>query len=478
MSENGSCGDTSLDFRAIADCSVQGMAIFCCGRIIYANRALAELSGRTLQELLSFRLEDVFPLVHPEDRPLVEETMRRRLEGAPAQPALEYRFYRGDGSLRWVATFSSVIQVGSSPAVVTFFTDITKRKRAEDHLRRTQREYGTLVENLPDMVARLDLEGTFRYVNRTVMNYSFRKPEEWIGASIGKSWFRLKDLRFLNKAMQLVCKSSRPFEAEFQCEGVHGPMTLNLRLVPEPDEQGTTSGILAIARDTTEKTRQEQALRESREHLRRLAAHLQEVREEERKAVAREIHDELGQLITAVQLEVHRIARDTGLQEELSEPERLLKEAMKSIRSICTSLRPSVLDHLGLHDAAKWLVKTHTERTSQRCFLESNLDGCSLPAPLATAGFRILQEALTNAARHSQASEVHVHLVQTADALRLTVSDNGAGMETTRLPNELGFGLIGMKERAESLGGWFDIQSTSFQGTTLRAELPIEQENA
>jgi signal transduction histidine kinase len=218
-------------------------------------------------------------------------------------------------------------------------------------------------------------------------------------------------------------------------------------------------------------------LEESREQLQRLTAGLLLAREEERTTIAREIHDVLGQTLTALKMDVGWIGRRIGddtpaTGAKLVAMETLLDDAVVTVRRIATELRPGILDDLGLAAAVEWQAREFEHRTGIRCALRSTVDDAALDPLVSTAVFRIFQESLTNVARHSRASSVAVTLENRDADLVLEVSDDGIGITTADSSNVRSIGLAGMRERAQIVGGGFTISGAAGVGTTVRVEIP------
>ena len=220
----------------------------------------------------------------------------------------------------------------------------------------------------------------------------------------------------------------------------------------------------------------EQELEQSSAQLRALAARLQGAREDERKAVAREIHDELGQALTSIKIDLAALVRDVRPGPEPGRTDSMLKrldDTIQSVRRLATQLRPSILDHLGLAAAIEWAAADFAERTGVTC--EVRVADAELPtSPEQVTGlFRIFQETLTNISRHAQATRVEVHLYSDGGALYLRVEDNGQGMEQNRRFQTGSLGIIGMRERAFLLGGDLTIRSARGAGTIVEVRIPL-----
>lgn len=220
------------------------------------------------------------------------------------------------------------------------------------------------------------------------------------------------------------------------------------------------------------------ALEQSREQLQQLAAGLLMAREEERTAVAREIHDVLGQTLTALKMDVSWLSlrspdANAAFQQKLTAMTGLLDDTIATVRRLATSLRPGVLDDLGLAAAVEWQAQEFEQRTGIRCALRTVVDDEALAPQLSTALFRILQESLTNVARHSRASQVAVTLEHFGGDLILQVSDDGVGISPAAAANTRSIGLTGMRERAQLVGGGLTISGAVGTGTTVRAQVPL-----
>lgn len=225
-------------------------------------------------------------------------------------------------------------------------------------------------------------------------------------------------------------------------------------------------------------------LQESHDQLRKLAVHLQSVREEERTDIAREIHDELGQLITVMKMDISLLKRKiqakvethdvSEIENDLQSISSLADTTIQTIRRIATALRPEILDELGLIDAIGWETNMFQSRTGIKSDFATNLGEIELGRDRTTALYRILQETLTNVARHANASEVYVTLNREANDLILRIKDNGRGITEAELSREKSLGLLGMRERALLLGGEINIIGDHGKGTMVTARIPVK----
>jgi signal transduction histidine kinase len=235
----------------------------------------------------------------------------------------------------------------------------------------------------------------------------------------------------------------------------------------------------ALRREIAERRLAEQHVRESEERLRALASHTITVREEERAHIAREIHDELGQSLTALKMDVVWLSKrlhDEALAEKTEAMCQLIDDTLRTVRRISTGLRPEVLDDMGLVAAISWQTTEFQKRTGVRCQVSLPPESSAFGRDLSTTMFRIYQELLTNVARHAQATRLDVELRQAADRLVLEVADNGIGIPASASgggPGKASLGLLGMQERAFRLGGRVDIVSPPGAGTRVAVSIPL-----
>jgi PAS domain S-box-containing protein len=230
--------------------------------------------------------------------------------------------------------------------------------------------------------------------------------------------------------------------------------------------------------DITDRKQAEEQLRAANEQLRDLSQHVESVREEERTHLAREIHDELGQLLTGLKMDMSWIARrllerDGSLLEKTKTMNGLIDEAVQTVKRIATELRPGVLDHLGLAAAIEWQAQELEKHTEIKFEFRSSPEDITLDRGRSTAIFRICQEALTNILRHAEATRVKVTLKEEPGRVILKVRDNGKGLEKERLSDPKAFGIIGMRERARSWGGEVEITGRPGKGTTVTVSIPL-----
>jgi two-component system, NarL family, sensor histidine kinase UhpB len=261
---------------------------------------------------------------------------------------------------------------------------------------------------------------------------------------------------------------------------------IQIRAEVVSDSEGTPISLMGIAQDVTDRKRADEQLRSSREQLRALSAHLQFIREEERSRIAREVHDELGQVLTALKMDLsllnHKLLESSAilprkmLYEEIKSMSKKVDITIKSVRKIVTELRPEVLDHLGLKSAIEWQAQEFQARSGIDCKLDPHMESIEMnDRDGETAIFRILQEALTNIARHSGATKVEIFLNQEDSEITMEVRDNGRGISDADLAKSRSFGLLGMRERALFLGGDLEVKGNPGFGTSVKVQIPVRK---
>jgi PAS domain S-box-containing protein len=349
-------------------------------------------------------------------------------------------------------------------------------------LRESEAKYRELIENAYDAVLVIRSNGTLSFVNPRFCEMTNYTPTEALT-------LRFDNLVHADDLPQYAAQRERLLE--HQLTSFESSFRLVAKLGTVVDVEGrfnllfhgkTEIGIQAILRDVTERKMAEHQLRDSYKQLRQLAAHLQTVREEERASLSYEIHDELGQLLTAVRMRLKGLERNLPtdpqiLATELAETLGLISQTLQIARRIAVNLRPPILDDFGLWAALEWQVEEFQKYSGIRCLLEPLPLTVELDPNCAIGLFRICQESLTNVARHAQASEVAIGFKQRPDHLVMQIRDNGKGVTSEDLAQRRSLGILGMRERALAFGGEFNIQGHP-QGTTITITIPMRHETA
>lgn len=350
-------------YRMLVEQSLQGLAILQDSRMIFANQALAEITGYSVEELIAMSAEEFGQIIHPDDQALAQERLQTRMEGKYVPVGFGFRFIRKDMTVRWVEAFASPVEYRGQPAMQTAYLDITSRKQVEQ-----------------------------------------------------------------------------------------------------------------------EKDRLFEAVSRQREQLRALSGRLAEAQEAERKQLSRELHDQVGQNLTALGFNLNLIYNQLradcpifeSLQTRLTDSLLLVEETSDRIYNVMADLRPPVLDDYGLVAAFKWYGQQWTKRTGLSIAIEGEEPAPRLASPIENALFRIAQEALTNIAKHAHANHVLI-TVKDGETMTLVIKDDGVGFDWTNLmlyTERQHWGLITMRERAEAIGGHCEVESQPEQGTQVIVKIP------
>jgi PAS domain S-box-containing protein len=357
---------------------------------------------------------------------------------------------------------------------------VNARWRAERGTIRANTELAQIFDTAADAMRVVDRDFNMVRVNETFAELSGMQKEDAIGRKCHEVfWGPLCH----TEACPLVRILGNEDRVEYDSEKVRkdgGRVPCIVSATPFRGPDGELIGIVEDFKDISERKKSEKELLRSHERLRDLTSHLQVVREEERTLVAREIHDELGQALTALKMDVHWLRHRLPAEEQLLIEKThlmstLIDRTVQSVRRICSELRPGLLDDFGLLAAIEWEAEEFSKRTDIECHVLSGPEDMMLPQGISTAIFRICQEALTNVARHANATMVEISLSAEQGRVQMHVSDNGKGIREDEIVDPRSFGITGMRERVHYLGGSLWIRGNP-SGTTVDVAIPIPQE--
>ncbi|MBS1212153.1 MAG: domain S-box protein [Proteobacteria bacterium] len=448
-------------------------------RRVYFNKELEKIAGLSAQQALG-RAPVEFPGVLAPIASFYQEQIGAVLKtGEPGEVEREWTFPDGRDRcfvLRFVPERDSLGQIAS---VLMVGHDITERRLAERALQASERQFRSLVENSPDFIARYNREGRRLYVNPAMQEVLEWPSDSVLGRSPLDGSALTSPQQFMD-AMRKVISTGSPTTIEGGCRFRGGRVGWgHIWFVPEKDEDGLVVGVLAVGRDTTELVESRKELAASRALLRDLQARSEAAREEERKRISRELHDELGQLLTTLRLNISLLRMRYGgenqdIDQAAAECIGVVDTSIKAVRGIASALRPVALD-MGLAAAIKWQLDQFVEHAGVAGELNISPDGIAPTESQSLLIFRILQESLTNIVRHAQARRVRVTLKRQGDAYLLIVSDDGLGFDMSIPPRAGALGILGMRERALAAGGVLTVASVVGIGTELILSVPVEE---
>ena len=350
-----------------------------------------------------------------------------------------------------------------------------EKAKTEVALRRGEEQFRLITENSHDLISLLDLEGRFIYASPSYRKSLGYAPEDLAGTD-SFELIHPEDQPNVRKAWREALLNREERVVEFRARHQNGVW----RIFEAAgnwifDEQNNPQRTVVVSRDITRRKQAEEALR----GLPRLIRQAQEV---ERRRVARELHDSVNQILASVKFRIQSMEeklpqRDQKVSQETLKAKVLLEKAMQEVRRISHNLRPSELDDLGLAPALRSLCHEFGERTAMNVELSLSRVPKNLPAEVELNLYRIIQEALNNIAKHSQATRVELRLARNGSAIRASIRDNGRGFDTqfvrTKKSKKAGIGLVDMRERAAFAGGAFTIKSAPGTGTELEIEVPF-----
>ncbi|TGK19320.1 PAS domain S-box protein [Leptospira fluminis] len=361
---------------------------------------------------------------------------------------------------------------------------VFERCESEELLREAESHYRKFVEQIHAIFWEGELKPLrVGYLSSEAEGLLGFRSVRWTGDDL--SW--LSRLHPADRKKVVLCLESLSegdsIEIMFRILAQDGRVLWFRNIVRAVKEKGIFPKLIGVMIDITEQKSVEEELRSSREQLRALSARLQDAREDERIKISREVHDDLGQLLTALKIDISLLrgnlsndAKESArISRELKSMDGLVEKAIDSVRRIATELRPLVLEDLGFLEGIRWFGRDFQDRTGIFLSVEKKGNDEKFGKDISVALFRIFQETLTNVARHSGASNVRVSVEGSESDVVLTISDNGVGISETDLVSSKSLGLIGMRERAIFLGGELRIRSEQGGGTTISAKVPLEK---
>ena len=460
-----------------------------CVKMLGPDGILLEMNPAGLRMVEADSLEQVrnqcvYSLVVPEHRSAFRDLTERVFQGESG--TLHFQIVGLKGGRRWLETHASPLpdSSGRVHALLGITRDITEQKEAEEKLRASEQRLMSIYNTVADVIFHLVVEGEHSYrfasINPAFSRVTGLSPDAVVGKSIADV-IPESSLALVLQNYRRAIEQKAIVRWEETSDYAAGSVVGGVSVAPVFDEAGRCTHLVGSVHDITDRKRVEEELMESQRQLRSLAAQLRTAREEEAMRISREIHDQLGQALTGLRMDIEmvqnfcRAGTPPGARMEaehrLQKMTAAIDDTISLARRVSAELRPPLLDALGLTAALEWEAREFEARSSIFCNISLPPDEPRISRECATVVFRIFQELLTNIARHAQASEISIAFVANETGATLTVQDDGVGFDPSGA-RPGGLGMIGMHERARAGGLSLKVKSTPGEGTTAVVGIP------
>jgi PAS domain S-box-containing protein len=448
------------------------------GGIIRINKAYAEMYGypdtTTMLDEVSKDTKSLF--ANPDDRKKVLEILERDGYMGPA----EFELKRRNGEKFWALVSAKKVldNAGKLLYLQAEHIDITSQKKLEKERYLASLYSRNLIEASLDPLVTINSDGSISDVNLATEEVTGVNRENLIGSDFA-DYFTDRE------------KARTGYKNVFSKGMVKGyPLTIRHKSGKTTDvlynatlfrnEAGEVQGIFAAARDITDLKKTERRVKEYQRQLQKLTDYLQDIREDERSKIALNLHDDFGQRLTALNLDIAWLksrmgVQSLGVRKKLDEMSLMIHESIESIREVSSLLRPAILYDLGLVEAFEWQLKETEKQSGIRCYFSYDHNDYKLDDNISLILYRILQEALTNIIRHSEATSAEVSLCLVRKKIEMTITDNGKGIDESEINSLNSMGLAGLKERVRSVSGQAFISGQEGEGTTIKITVPLKQ---
>lgn len=437
--------------------------------IVTCNDAVEQIFGYSKEDLLGQNTR----MIHVSDESYVHwEVISEVVLDERGHFHTEYQMRREDG--RVIQTEHTITPLGDDwqAGVVSVVRDISERKRAESALRESEERYRQLVDLAPDMIIVYAPEKIL-YINRAGVDFlGLESSEEVVSQPLSRLVSTEEAGDMLARMRQYLAGESERRRVE-ETITLHDGRTRDIEISSAPVTYEGQPARQVIVRDITERKRAEAALRKAHQHMRALSQRLVRVQEEERRHIARELHDEIGQGLTGVKMSLE-MSRRQHADEHLQEALELIGQLTIRVRDLSLNLRPSMLDDLGLVPTLLWHIERYSAQTGVKVRFHHNRVSGRFTPEIETTAFRVVQEALTNVARHAEVDLAEVQAWADEQHLYVQIEDQGVGFDpaVVESPAQTG-GLSGMRERVALLDGEFKLTTAPGEGTQILVKLPL-----
>lgn len=437
------------------------------GRYLDVNESFLRMSGYTRDEIIGHTSNELKHYENPANRNtlLIEPLLQSRVVRN-----FELKFRTKNGAFRTLLSSAELLELAGEKCILVASSDITERKTLEQELQRSEREFSTLVENSPDIIARLDCDLRYIYISPGLERATGTEPEQFIGRISSQVPLEDYDWQSFEASCREAIKEKRTIHRAVD----YGGRNYWTRFIPELAPDGTVESVMTISEDVTDRVRSEKQLTQ-------LTSQMFRLQDEERRRIARELHDGTAQNLFGISI---NLAKLNQLSQDKPEAKRLIdeceslgNESLQEIRTLSYLLHPPLLDEAGLVSALQWYVQGFTKRSGIYVDLAAQpMD--RLPADVELALFRVVQESLTNVLRHSGSETASIRLESRSGEIVLEIQDRGSGMPMVKISEaadeimQMGVGIPGMRQRLDQLGGRLEVTSNS-HGATIMAVVPL-----
>lgn len=438
------------------------------GSILESNLTISEMLGIDRSKLIGMAINH---FIFPEDQDIYYQNHNKLCESSTPHTC-ELRILRSHAEPFWARIDESItLAMDGTKVYLGVISNITERKLVEQKLAASEAELRTIFATMSDVVIVYDADGRYIRIAPTNPQNFTSTPEKMLGKSVFEILPKEK-AEYLLKKIQAALKSGTIVNGEYSLDISGNEIWFTFNATPLPDKT-----VLWIAQDITERKKSEENLAQSYEQLRSLTAYWQSAIEDERTHIAREIHDEFGQSMTALKMDLAWLKNHLPIgdrrEERIQSMNSLVDDSITLMRRIATDLRPNLLDDLGLNATLEWQAQEFSRRSGIICKLNLPEQDLGLEPKLNTTLFRIFQEVFTNVTRHAGATFVEASLYIKDRHIYLQIYDNGRGITQKEINDRVSLGLLGLRERAIQFGGETTIQGNPGKGTSVIVRIPL-----